>query len=137
MLFFVVCCAATLNIQAQDKAALMSKGEKVYKAYCQTCHQATGAGLANVYPPINGVDYIKKNGVKEVLSGVLWGRSGPMTVNGKNYNGVMTPIPANYTDEDVAGVVTYVMNTWGNPGGIVTTAEVKKVRAAGKPKAKK
>lgn len=119
---------------ADDKAALMAKGEKVYKGYCQTCHQANGQGLASVYPPVAASDYIKKNGIKDVALGVLWGRSGKMTVNGKEYNGVMAPIPSNYTDEDVAGVVTYVMNSFGNPGGIITTAEITKLRKAGKPK---
>jgi mono/diheme cytochrome c family protein len=119
---------------ADDKASLMAKGEKVYKGYCQTCHQANGQGMASIYPPVAASDYIKKNGIKDVALGVLWGRNGKMTVNGKEYNGVMAPIPSNYTDEDVAGVVTYVMNSWGNPGGIITTAEITKLRKAGKPK---
>jgi nitrite reductase (NO-forming) len=123
-----------IMVRADDKAALMAKGEKVYKSYCQTCHQANGQGLANVYPPVAASDYIKKNGIKDVALGVLWGRNGKMTVNGKEYNGVMSPIPSNYTDEDVAGVVTYVMNSFGNPGGIITTGEITKLRKAGKPK---
>jgi nitrite reductase (NO-forming) len=126
--------AHTNVVLADDKASLIAKGEKVYKAYCQTCHQANGQGMASVYPPVAASDYIKKNGIKDVALGVLWGRSGKMTVNGKEYNGVMTPIPSNYTDEDIAGVVTYVMNSFGNPGGIITTAEVAKLRKAGKPK---
>ncbi len=116
---------------AQDKAALMAKGEKVYKAYCQTCHQANGQGLANVYPPVAKSDYIKAKGIYDVIDGVVNGRKGPMTVNGKQYNGVMTPIPSTYTDEDIVAVVTYVMNSWGNPGGIATVADVKKARKAG------
>ncbi|MFY7998456.1 MAG: c-type cytochrome [Candidatus Kapaibacteriota bacterium] len=125
---------AAAALAADDKASLMAKGEKVYKGYCQTCHQANGQGLASVYPPVAASDYIKKNGIKDVALGVLWGRNGKMTVNGKEYNGVMAAIPSNYTDEDVAGVVTYVMNSWGNPGGTITTAEVTKLRKAGKPK---
>ncbi len=128
--------AFTPTVHAQDKAAMMTKGEKVYKAYCLTCHQANGQGLASVYPPVASSDYIKTKGIKDVILGVLWGRNGKLTVNGKEYNGVMNPIPSNYTDEDVAAAVTYVMNSWGNPGGTTTAAEVKKVRAEGKPKKK-
>jgi len=135
---FALACAFTLlsvTAQSQDKAALMAKGEKVYKGYCQTCHQANGQGLANVYPPVAKSDYIAAKGMKDVINGIIWGRSGEMVVNGKKYNGVMTPIPSNYTDEDIAAVATYVMNSWGNPGGVATVADVKKERA-NKPKKK-
>jgi mono/diheme cytochrome c family protein len=121
---------ATAPAHAQDKAALMAKGEKVYKAYCQTCHQANGKGLSTIYPSIAGSDYIKAKGLQDVVDGVVNGRSGEMIVDGKKYNGVMAPIPASYTDEDVAAVVTFVMNSWGNPGGIATLADVKKARKA-------
>jgi nitrite reductase (NO-forming) len=47
-------------------------------------------------------------------------------VNGKEYNGVMAPLPKKYTDEDIAGVLTYVYNSWGNKGTVVTVADVKK-----------
>jgi mono/diheme cytochrome c family protein len=40
----------------------------------------------------------------------------------------MVPLPKNYTDEDAAAAITYVYNTWGNPGGVVTVAEVKAAR---------
>jgi nitrite reductase (NO-forming) len=129
----IIIFAFSVAAQAQDKTAMMTKGEKVYKAYCQTCHQANGQGLSTVYPPVANSDYIKANGVKDVIKGVMWGRTGPMTVNGKQFNGVMNPIPANYTDEDIAAVVTYVMNSWGNPGGVTTVEDVKKVRKEGKP----
>jgi mono/diheme cytochrome c family protein len=113
---------------AQDKAALMTKGATVYKGYCQTCHQATGLGLSSVYPPLAGSDYIKNKPKKEIISSVVNGLKGEITVNGKKFNGVMVPLPKNYTDEDAAAVLTYVYNSWGNPGGVVTVAEVKAAR---------
>jgi mono/diheme cytochrome c family protein len=121
---------------AQDKA-VMEKGAKVYKEYCQTCHQANGQGLPPVYPPLAKSDYIKNKPKKEIISSVVNGLQGEITVNGKKYNGVMVALPKNYTDEDAAAVLTYVYNTWGNPGGTVTVAEVKAVRGKADPKAKK
>jgi mono/diheme cytochrome c family protein len=119
---------STATTSAQDKAALITKGEKVYKAYCQTCHQAAGQGLSTVYPPLAGSDYIKNKPKKEIISSVVNGLKGEITVNGKKFNGVMVPLPKNYTDEDAAAVITFVYNKWGNPGGVVTVAEVKAAR---------
>mgnify|MGYP005867415555 CR=1 FL=1 len=121
---------------AQDKA-VMAKGEKVYKEYCQTCHQANGQGLPPVYPPVAKSDYIKNKPKKDVISSVVNGLQGEITVNGKKYNGVMVALPSKYTDDDAAAVLTYVYNTWGNPGGAVTAAEVKAVRGKADAKAKK
>ncbi|MFY7997190.1 MAG: c-type cytochrome [Candidatus Kapaibacteriota bacterium] len=118
----------TASLTAQDKAAQIAKGEKVYKAYCQTCHQANGQGLSTVYPPLAGSDYIKSKPKKEIIKSVVNGLKGEITVNGKKFNGVMVALPKNYTDEDAANVITYVYNTWGNPGGAVTVAEVKALR---------
>ena len=60
---------------------------------------------------------------------VLNGLTGPVTVNGKDYNSVMPPM-SQLTDDEVANILTYVLNSWGNPGGNVTKADVAAVRAA-------
>jgi mono/diheme cytochrome c family protein len=128
VLTIALAIGSTATSSAQDKATLVAKGEKVYKAYCQTCHQATGQGLSTVYPPLAGSDYIKSKPKKEIISSVVNGLKGEITVNGKKFNGVMVPLPKNYTDEDAAAAITYVYNSWGNPGGTVTVAEVKAAR---------
>jgi mono/diheme cytochrome c family protein len=128
VLTIALAIGSTATTSAQDKATMAAKGEKVYKAYCQTCHQATGQGLSTVYPPLAGSDYIKSKPKKEIISSVVNGLKGEITVNGKKFNGVMVPLPKNYTDEDAAAAITYVYNTWGNPGGVVTVAEVKAAR---------
>ena len=80
----------TTSAFAQDKAALIAKGEKVYKAYCQTCHQATGQGLSTVYPPLAGSDYIKGKPKKDIISSVVNGLKGEITVNGKKFRCLKT-----------------------------------------------
>ena len=115
-----------------DKAALMKRGQAVYSEYCKTCHQANGQGLSTVYPPLAGSDYVKTKGAKVVTDNVVNGLKGAITVNGKKFNNVMTPLPAKYTNADAAAVITFVLNSWGNNGGIVSEADVKKVRKAGK-----
>lgn len=115
-----------------DKTALMKRGQAVYSEYCKTCHQANGQGLSTVYPPLAGSDYVKTKGAKVVTDNVVNGLKGAITVNGKKFNNVMTPLPAKYTNADAAAVITFVLNSWGNNGGIVSEADVKKVRKAGK-----
>lgn len=121
------------SASAQDKA-LMAKGQKVYNEYCKTCHQANGQGLGTVYPPLAKSDYLKSAKKEVIIHEVMFGKSGKVKVNGKEFNGVMAPLPSKYTDEDVAGVISYVYNSFGNKGPAVTPADVKKVRAGGAKK---
>lgn len=124
---------SAFTVAGPDKA-VMTKGEKVYKGYCMTCHQANGQGLGTVYPPLAKSDYIAKKSKSDVIRAVVFGLSGKMQVNGKNYNGVMTPIPGNYKNEDIAAVLTYVYNSWGNAGGTVTVQDVEAAKKLGKLK---
>ncbi len=112
-----------------DKAT-MDRGAKVYKGYCSTCHQANGQGLSTIYPPLAKSDWLKNQPKEKVIESVIYGLKGAITVNGKKYNGVMNPLPSTYKDEDIAAVITYVYNSWGNPGTVVTVADVQKVKAA-------
>lgn len=121
---FALACAG--QAVAQDKAASMARGQKVYNEYCKTCHQANGQGLGTVYPPLAKSDYLMKTPMPQIIKEVVNGKSGKLKVNGKEYNGVMAPLPKKYTDEDIAGVITYVYNSWGNKGPVVTVADVKK-----------
>lgn len=121
---FALACAG--QAVAQDKATSMARGQKVYNEYCKTCHQANGQGLGTVYPPLAKSDYLMKTPMPQIIKEVVNGKSGKLKVNGKEYNGVMAPLPKKYTDEDIAGVITYVYNSWGNKGPVVTVADVKK-----------
>ena len=114
--------AGTLTQQEQVDA-----GKLLFTGTCSVCHQANGEGLAGVFPPLAKSDYIAKD-VKRMISTVLHGLSGKVTVNGKEYNSVMPPMNQ-LNDDEVANILTYVLNSWSNPGGRITADEVKKVRA--------
>ena len=105
---------------------LKAKGEKVYAVNCASCHQATGQGLAGVFPPLVGSEYTNKDPRRHIQI-VLKGLQGPIKVNGKAYNGVMPPF-AYLSDDDIAAVVTYERLAWGNKGGAVKAADVKSLR---------
>ena len=82
--------------------------------------------MPNAFPPLAKSDYLMADRARAIRT-VLSGQQGKITVNGVEYNGVM---PAqNLTDDEVANVITYVMNSWGNQADMVTSTEVAKVRA--------
>ncbi len=109
-------------------AAQMARGKAVFLGTCSTCHQLEGQGLASVFPPLAGSDYLmadKERSIRIVLEGL----SGPITVKGQSFDNVMPPL-ANFTDHEIADVLSYVRNSFGNQGDGVLDAEVAAVRAA-------
>ena len=110
------------NKTPETTPSLYAKGEEVYKQTCQACHQANGEGLPNAFPPLAKSDYLiadKTRAIKQILKG----SSEEIVVNGQKFNGTMPP--QSLTDEQVADVLNYALNSWGNNGGTVTIDEVK------------
>ena len=106
----------------------MKRGAAVYARTCIACHQPTGMGLPPVFPPIANAPIVVGNPelpIKFILQGLM----GPITVNGMTYNSMMPPV-AGVTDADVADVLTYVRQSFGNKGNPVSADQVKAVRAA-------
>jgi nitrite reductase (NO-forming) len=118
----VASASGTLTRDQQVKA-----GEVLFKGTCSACHQESGAGIANVFPPLAKSDYLMANR-KRAIGIVLNGLTGPVTVNGTSYNSVMPPM-SQLNDDEIANILTFTLNSWGNNGGVVTSAEVKAERA--------
>lgn len=106
-------------------------GAALYAKNCAMCHQEKGQGLEGVFPPLAKSDYLIERAAKkdrsELVDLIDKGKSGKITVNGKEYNGVMTPV-AGLSNEDVAAVLTFVSNAWGNKAPAFTAAEVAEAR---------
>ena len=111
----------TLSLEEQTAA-----GQALFAGTCSVCHQANGAGLAGVFPPLAKSDFLADT--KRSIAAVLRGLSGKLTVNGKEYDSVMPPMNQ-LNDDEVANILTYVLNSWGNPGGRISSDDVKKQRA--------
>ena len=103
-------------------------GKRVFATTCITCHQATGQGIPSIYPPLAGSEWAQ--GPEErVIRIVLHGLKDPITVAGKEFNNVMTPLGEALKDEQIANVISYVRSEWGNTAAEVTPEAVAKVRA--------
>lgn len=108
----------------------VAAGKALFQGTCSACHQANGEGLGDVFPPLAKSDYLNAD-KRRAIDHVLNGLSGPVTVNGKTFNGVMPPM-SHLPDDDIANILTYVLNSWGNGGGQVTAADVTQVRTTTK-----
>ena len=120
--------SGTLTVQDQVHA-----GEALFAGTCSVCHQANGAGLAGVFPPLAKSDYLGTD-TKRAVDVVLRGLAGKVKVNGSDYDSVMPPMNQ-LNDDAIANILTYVLNSWGNPGGSVSADDVKKRRASATPAA--
>jgi len=116
-------------IAGLTKEIQIEKGKQVYMGLCFACHMADGKGLPGVFPPLAASDYMLADRDRAIRV-ALKGMTGPVTVNGKKYDSVMPPQEAVMTDAQIADVLTYVFNAWGNTGDAFTNAQVKAVRNA-------
>lgn len=106
----------------------LANGARVYRTLCVSCHLPDGKGMLTAVPPLAGSDYMQADRAR-VVRGVLQGISGPITVNQAGYNGVMPPLGAVLSDRQVADVLTYVFNSWGNQGDAFDPESVGAIRA--------
>ena len=112
---------ASTATTAKSKTERIDAGKKLFTSICAACHQPSGQGLPNVFPPLAGSDFLnadKSRAIKLVMAG----RQGEVVVNGTKFNNNMPAFPLG--DEDIANVLTFVYNSFGNSG-----LEVKTVRA--------
>lgn len=128
-LFLVLAIAITLvsfqKKPAFDLKASMTRGQEVYTTNCVSCHMEKGEGMEGVFPPLAKSNYLmadKKRSIVQIIKGV----TGPIKVNGVEYNGEMAAI--DLSDQEISDVLNYVRNSFGNKGAAVTPEEVKAAR---------
>jgi mono/diheme cytochrome c family protein len=108
----------------------LAAGQQVYSKVCITCHQKDGGGVPRLNPPLIKTSYVtgdKASLIKIVLKGLTT----PLTIEDDDYTNPMPPQPQ-LTDQQIADVLTYVRNSFGNKASAITPAEVKAVRATTK-----
>ncbi|MDD7888032.1 copper-containing nitrite reductase [Flavivirga sp. 57AJ16] len=113
------------EIPAKSFEEQMKFGKQAYMQTCFACHQAEGQGVPNAFPPLAKSDYLNAD-VNRAIDIVLHGKSGEITVNGQKYNSVMTK--QMLSPDEIANVLTYVYNSWGNSKQVITKDMVEKVK---------
>lgn len=121
-LIFLVFLFGFSILQSQDKVLERSikTGEVIYKKKCATCHGKNGLGKGKRIPPLAKSDYLRDN-LEESIRGILFGQQGEIMVNGVLYNKRMRAIKL--TNLEVADVMNFVQNSWGNSSDETITPE--------------
>ncbi len=115
------------RIASLTREAQIERGQRVFMQTCFACHQPDGRGLPGIFPPLAGSDFLLADHDRPVRI-VTKGLTGPITVKGAAFNNVMPPQVL--TDQQIADVLTYVTNRWGNSAAPYTVEDVRRVKAA-------
>ncbi len=108
----------------------MVVGKRLYTQNCVVCHQTTGLGVAGQFPPLVGSEWVVGggwHGDNHLVKILLQGLQGPIQVKGNTYNNVMPPWKQ-LSDDQIAAVLTYIRNDWGNAAPPITADFVKQIR---------
>nr|WP_317171202.1 cytochrome c [Spirosoma utsteinense] len=118
VLINTISCQTDVEIKRQR---YITEGILIYKTNCANCHQTNGQGLAALYPPLAGSDYLANKNT--VICLIRYGQQGPIQVNGKRYNRPM-PAQPQLSDLEIAELTTYIYNEWSTE---TTVTDVKTV----------
>ncbi|MEJ6792696.1 MAG: cytochrome c [Lacinutrix sp.] len=109
------------DIESQD----FLKGKEIYTDFCMQCHMDNGEGIPKIFPPLAKSDYLKNNRIKSIKA-IKYGLAEEITVNGEIYKTVMAS--QGLTDQEIADVMNYITNSWGNENtSLITEEEVSKI----------
>ncbi len=111
----------------QVELTQMELGENIYGRVCSTCHQANGEGVEGAFPTLVDTDYVNGN-VSRFAGIIIHGLYGELEINGVSYNGNMPAWGEQISDKEVAAVMTYVRNSFGNNSSDVPIDSVKSYR---------
>jgi len=124
--------AAPAHLNAEGKAQFLA-GQKIYhrEGHCVTCHQANGKGLDPAFPSLEKSAWVSGDSTR-LIKLAMYGLMGPLEINGKKYDGQvpMTPFAGMLKDDEMAAVLTFVRNSFGNKGDAIQPTQVKAVRDA-------
>lgn len=113
-----------INIPAVDHQNALAKsiasGKELYADFCVTCHLSNGKGDGANFPPLAGSNWLKEKRSQSIYA-LKFGQNGAIIVNGKKFNNAMPDM--SLSDQEVADVLNYVMNAWGNKQTKMITAE--------------
>jgi mono/diheme cytochrome c family protein len=117
------------RVMADFAVPAKADGGQLYTANCVACHQASGAGVPGVFPPLSRSEWVDAEDAGIMVRIVLHGIHGPLTVEGAKYNGEMPHFQDKFSDEELAAIVSHVRTSFGNSASTIDAAFVAKVRA--------
>ena len=120
--------AELTSYQLSTSGPDIDQGKVVYESICGLCHNNDGMGKPNQAPPFVGSEWVLGS-PNRMIRIPLFGLSGPLKVKGQDWNLAMPNMGAALPDDDLAAVLTYIRQSWGNKASAITPEQVKAVRA--------
>lgn len=105
-------------------------GKRVFEQVCALCHGVDGMGKVGQAPPFKASEWVLTDNTGRLIRIPLAGLTGPIKVNGQEWNLAMPAMGAALPDDQLAAVLSYMRNSWGNKASKITPADVKACRAA-------
>tara|TARA_B100000780_G_scaffold250009_1_gene195991 strand:+ start:195 stop:608 length:414 start_codon:yes stop_codon:yes gene_type:complete len=116
---------SSLLFQNKTKKESIKAGSEIYQDFCLQCHLSTGIGVSGVFPPLKASDYLLEN-TNLSIAGIKYGLRGKILVNNEEYDGIM--VRQGLDNEEVADVMNYILNEWGNKtSAFITPNQVLKI----------
>ena len=116
---------SSLLFQNKTKTESIKAGLEIYQDFCLQCHLSTGIGVSGVFPPLKASDYLLEN-TNLSIAGIKYGLRGKILVNNEEYDGIM--VRQGLDNEEVADVMNYILNEWGNQtSAFITPNQVSKI----------
>lgn len=116
---------SSLLFQNKTKKESIKAGSEIYQDFCLQCHLSTGIGVSGVFPPLKASDYLLEN-TNLSIAGIKYGLRGKIIVNNEEYDGIM--VRQGLDNEEVADVMNYILNEWGNQtSAFITPNQVSKI----------
>lgn len=122
LVFAVVIAISACSEEDINYQRYYADGSQIYKVHCQNCHMKDGSGLVNIIPPLTDTTFLRKHR-DQLACYIAYGLDDTISVHGVEYYGVM-PAEEHLAPIDIAKVLTYITNTFGNKQGIYDVTEV-------------
>ena len=119
----IIYCSCLIKLssslaQQKSKTESILSGSEIYNDFCIRCHLVNGEGIKGTFPPLRKSDYLLKN-IDKSIAGLKYGMKGKIKVNNIIYDGIM--INQGLDDEEIADVMNYILNQWGNESKEIIT----------------
>ncbi|MFY0688751.1 MAG: cytochrome c [Cyclobacteriaceae bacterium] len=115
------------NMERREKIRYQQylvQGKQLYQTHCSNCHQTNGQGLAKLYPPLAKSDYLMED-LQRSACIIKFGMEGMIKVNGTTFQSLM-PGVNHLSNLEIAEILTYISNNWGNENGMISVQETSK-----------
>jgi mono/diheme cytochrome c family protein len=123
-----VCALTVVHVSGVSQANAAPDGKALFNTNCSSCHQTDGQGVKGSFPPLAGNPDVTAEDPTKIIHIVLHGLDDPITVKGTKYNGGMPAWRSQFSNAEVAAILTYVRSSWGNKASAVTEKQVAAVK---------